>query len=72
MKHRRSKCYGIILTQTGVVVCEVKPNKLEVAKGLKRCIGRMSFVDVLKAIAILARFENFLKCRLMTGCPSKM
>ena len=36
--------------------------KKEVAKGLKRCIGRMSFVDVLEAITILACFENFLKC----------
>jgi len=51
----------------GVVVSEVGlwPNKLEVAKRLKSCIGGMTFVKVLEASTILACFENFLKSKFI-------
>jgi len=46
MKHCRNKVYGFILTHIGVVFSEIQPNKVEVTKGLKRCVGGTTFVDV--------------------------
>jgi len=46
---------------------EIQPNKLEVAKCLKMCIGGMTFVDVLEAATILACSEKFLKSRFMVN-----
>jgi len=54
-----------ILTQIGVVVSEIQPNKLELAKRLKRYIGGTTFVEVLKAGEIFACSEKFLQSRFI-------
>jgi len=61
MKYCRNNGYGVILTQIGIVVYEIQPNKLEVTKSLQRCVGAISFVEVLEVNTILSCFEKFMK-----------
>ena len=60
MKIYRNKDCGINLTQFGVVVSEIQPNKVEVAKKVERWV---TFLEAFEATKVLACFEKILNSR---------